>query len=168
MNATIPGVEQNIQDLKKYLETRIDQTKTAEIISESEIQKAVIKEINLRAYKANNIILYNVPDNNDKKADNKTLVELFHDTPIKINDAVINRIGVYKNNVRPIKIRFTDLEQVNWILLNNKNISKKSKELGISMPNNPSTNQEILFNVVRDRTKNELLEHIKIKGELKI
>ena len=145
--------------IKTQLDASIDEiieSKLQNIIMnrscDTQMQSSIIREINDRNSRKNNLIIYNIIDKNDKTEDRSLIVTMIKSIGIVNPNFKMHRIGIFSSDKnRPIKVimnNYSDLKIV---------FSKKDECLK-SLPNNAK--------LVNDRTPLEMKYFKQLKDKL--
>ena len=131
-------IKNNIKSLKPELQ--------------NEMQESISYEIKERELRKYNVIIFNIPDDNNHKTDRNLLIKLFKDSNITSNDYKFYRTGTFEaNKTRAIKVCFKNPEKSSLVLKNSKNLVKLLPEKAV---------------ITSDRTKNEIQYYKQIKTML--
>ena len=165
-NIQIPNINSKIENQTEDFSNQIGAVYREIDETQKTISQSVIKEINLRSYKAKNVLMLNLPDNNDHQVDNDNLSKILDFLKLGNNQLTISRIGQFKNNkFRPLIIKTQSADIASHILGHSQQIADESKKLLNNLQINKNYNEKIPVLCVRDKTKMEIAVYKEAKLE---
>lgn len=172
LTTQIKDVQQDLTEKVGVVNDNIDeQINTVKDIIDSKILNAkveMIREYNSKEHRKYNVIMYNIPDDNDTEADMAIVIQLINDTSrFTADNLFVKRLGESsEQKCRPVLVRTKSLSDTGYIFLKKAEISKRSLAIIPNLPTKDGTNEKVPVVCAPDRTKTEIQLFNKVKDEL--
>ncbi|KAJ8677932.1 hypothetical protein QAD02_013719 [Eretmocerus hayati] len=119
ISKSITVIEEDLEDLQN----RVHVLENAHNTGAEEMNEHALYEVESRLIKRNNVIIYNITENDDPDHLGNYLSNMFEGAPFDLASVKFLRLGKAekdKDKVRPVKLIFNNFEDAKWVLMNQK------------------------------------------------